>query len=71
FEQTLRDIACDGEILIVSHGGVICHFLDRILDGWQGNPNTMVPNNSVTRVLYKNERFSVLEMPKTIVDLSI
>lgn len=69
FENTLREVAREGEVLIVSHGGVICHFLDRIGDGFKGNANTMVPNNSVTRILYQDGDFSIIDMPKTINEL--
>lgn len=66
FEKTLRQIAVDGNILIVSHGAVILEFLRTLsteLRESEEFPGVLVPNCSVTKVLYEQNTFTLETMP--------
>lgn len=67
FMKTLEEMAVDGNVLIVSHGGVICRMIQYLIPTFprDENPAILIPNCSVTVVDYEEGQFQVKEIAST------
>jgi probable phosphoglycerate mutase len=66
FLHGLARHAVDGNVLVVSHGAVICRFIQRCVpDLWakRNKPNEIVPNCSVTLIDYEQGQFHLAALP--------
>ncbi len=65
FLDTLESLAVEGNVLIVSHGGVICRTLQHLDDTMPKHvsPAKLVPNCSITKLKYDNGTFEIVSMP--------